>query len=90
MRVAFTNGGTGEASLTTHFSRFLLLDDAGDPVHWGFVNDETQPTDGIVPVGTSGSAQGAVLYAGTSSSVRVLIDFDVPNPNGLSAIPNRR
>lgn len=93
IRVAFTNSGEDEALLATHFSRYTLLDAAGDPLHWSFLMENTRPIDGLVPVGTSGSVEslgGSDRYEGTSKSVRVNIDFDVPDTNGLSGPPTRR
>ncbi|MDX2012899.1 MAG: hypothetical protein SFW67_22060 [Myxococcaceae bacterium] len=84
--VAFTNTGTGQALLGEHFSRFFLLDAEGRPLFFAFLTSQTTPPGGLVPVGSDGSVEGAPRgggYEGAATALRVLMDFDLPAPNGL-------
>jgi len=81
--VCFVNAGAGPAAITAQtFSQFVALDDAGDPLDWGFLTGRIQPI-GLLQPGESGSASTKFpsSYQGTAHRMRPFIDFESPGPS---------
>jgi hypothetical protein len=85
--VCFTNLGTGPAEMTAQsFSRYLALDDAGEPLDWDFLSEHIQPIGLLEPIQIgSASTQYPSFFPGTSHRMRVFIDFD--SPGSMSRLP---
>jgi hypothetical protein len=88
LTVCFTNQGTGPAEMTAQsFSRYIAVDDAGDPLDWDFFTEHIQPV-GLLQASQVGSAssQYPSLYAGTAHRMRAFIDFNSPGaPSSASS-----
>jgi hypothetical protein len=79
--LCYTNSGTGPAVITDQgFTRFLMLDDAGNPLVWDFATTAVRPAMGPLNPGQSGSSstEFRTLYTGRASRMRSFIDFGPP------------
>jgi hypothetical protein len=96
--VRFTNTGTGPATVSDQgFSKFVALDDAGNPLFWDYVTYDTQPVGPMQP-GESGSASTgySTSWRGTAHRMRPFIDFrkapisaQLPSPKEPPAAKDR-
>ncbi len=90
VRVHFLNTGSRPADLTNHFTRILLLDDAGSPLFWGFAMDAFSPADFLLQPGESGSGDETnnfKLYAGAGTRLKVFINFEAEPSGGALRAP---
>ena len=73
LQVTLVNEGSAAAPLREDSNlRYMLLDDAGDPLDWGFLDVDTLSD---VPPGESITASSDIYYAGSASRLRVLADY---------------
>jgi hypothetical protein len=82
--VDFSNTGTGDALMSGHFSKYVLLDGEGLPRLWGFLTERTTPAGGLISVGGGGSVEGRPSeFGGSATALRAILDFNVAPPGGL-------
>jgi hypothetical protein len=85
--VCFANLGTGPAEMTAQtFSRYLALNDAGEPLDWGFLTAHVQPIGLLQPTQNgSASTEHPSDFPGTAHRMRAFIDFE--SPGAMSQAP---
>jgi len=79
LAIDFRNTGSAAVSVGMGFHRYVLLDDAGNPVHWSFADDATTPPTDLLP-GQSGTATYNLpnIYDGQAMRMKAYVDFDPP------------
>ncbi len=74
--VSFMNTGTKKVDMG--YLHFVLLDSSDRAISWNLTNNNVIPSTGVLNVGESGSLEeGYYLYKGSSSKMKVFLDFDV-------------
>lgn len=86
LRVTLEHTGTGTASITPTFSKYVLLDQAGDAVWWGYTVDNAQPA--AVSKGTATLDEKLVLYEGRANRMHVFIDYRLPGSSPSMSGPD--
>jgi hypothetical protein len=78
LTVTARNDGPGMAQVTRDgFSMYLLLDAAGTPLDWGFLDDAVSP-ELLAPGATTSLTTNTFFFRGTATKLWAVMDFQPP------------